>query len=254
MMAFAPAFLALTSTTWPLSVWLRTVPLARYGPRYYILDRGDFLPGTPSPQWQKAPVQRVLELSAGRRALWSCAVAKVERPSIEFTVTDLKASDQVECTCVESVEADNARLIDFANTRSHQYDLIFAAHALCTCRCVGSPIEFARACHGAHPAALDSAGRSVARTCGGVPLAAEAVDGFVRAIAILLRPGAGIAIFDQEAGWPFGLERRLRDSAKSHGLHFTVRRGPLWTNTNYVLSAEPLVDDVSLDVLQRSAR
>ena len=200
-------------------------------------------------------IARKTELSAGRHALWSCTVAKV-RPSVAFVATDLTAPERLEDSgCVECATADNTRLIEFADARpDDEYDLIFAAHTMCTCRCAGSPIAFARAWCGAQPAPLDAAGKPVARTCGGLPLSAESVDGFVRAIALLLRPDSGIAIFDQEAGWPFGLETRLRGAAEAHGLHFSVRRGPLWTNTNYVLSAAPLVDDVSQDVLQRSVR
>ena len=59
---------------------------------------------------------------------------------------------------------------------------------------------------------------------------------------------------EQEGGWPWGLERRLRAAAARHNLTLSVRRGPLLTNFDYVLSAAPLVDDVSSDPWQRDAR
>merc|ERR1712125_224605 len=70
----------------------------------------------------------------------------------------------------------------------------------------------------------------------------------------LMHPSTGITIYDQEGGWPFGLERMLRKAAQRHGLHFYVRRGPFWTNVDYVLSVCELEDDVSVDLLQRDVR
>ena len=90
-------------------------------------------------------------------------------------------------------------------------------------------------------------------TCGGLRLESQAVDEFVLAIATLLTP-RGVAVFDQEGGWPFGLEAMLRRSASRAGLHFYSRRGPMGTNFSYLLSSRPLADDVSDDPLQRDAR
>ena len=86
-----------------------------------------------------------------------------------------------------------------------------------------------------------------ARTCGGVALDPAGVDGFVAELQPLLREGTGVALFDQEGGWPWGLEQRLRASAAQRGLHLYVRRGPFLTNFGYVLSAAPLADDLSGD-------
>ena len=91
-------------------------------------------------------------------------------------------------------------------------------------------------------------------TCGGVPLSRSGVDVFAGGVAQLLRPGAGVAVFDQEGGWPFGLETLLREAAPRHGLTLHTRRGPFLTNVNYALSAAPLDDDVASDPLQRTAR
>ena len=124
------------------------------------------------------------ELSAGRRALWSHAAASA-RPSVEFIATALRyANEECASDLVEVAPADNARLIEFAEERAGAFDLIFASHTMCTCRCAASPGAYARALQGTEPATLDAAGRPVARTCGGVPLTHESVDSFVRAIAV----------------------------------------------------------------------
>ncbi len=142
---------------------------------------------------------------------------------------------------VASVSADNTQLPrSDALAAAAPFDLVFASHALCTCQWPLDPTAF-----------LASAG---ARTCGGVGLDQAGVDAFVGGLAPLLRRPAGVALFDQEGGWPFGLERRLRAAATAHDLHLYVRRGPLLTNFGYVLSAAPLVDDVSADPFQRDAR
>ena len=102
------------------------------------------------------------------------------------------------------------------------------------------------------PASCAAAPRS---TCGGVPLDnPRAIYRFVGGLKTLLDPSRGVAVFDHEGGWPFGLETTLRRAARFHRLHFYVRRGPLWTNFDYVLSAAALEDDVSNDPLQASAR
>lgn len=82
----------------------------------------------------------------------------------------------------------------------------------------------------------------------------SSVRHFARGISALLTPSSGIAIFDQEGGWPFGFESILRSEASAAGLYCYTRRGPLWTNFNYVLSAAPLADDISPDPLQQTAR
>ena len=118
---------------------------------------------------------------------------------------------------------------------------------LCTCEWPLRPLEYFQCvpCGG---------GRDAPCTCGGVPLNREGVDAFVGGVSALLTKPRGVAVFDHEGGWPFGLESLLRQAAKSHGLHLYTRRGPLFTNFDYVLSAAPLRDDVSGDILQRTAR
>lgn len=145
---------------------------------------------------------------------------------------------------VRAVVADNNQLGDLEEAHE-PFDLIFAGHALCTCEWPLRPLEHVRAARGGCTEAPC--------TCGGVPLTREGADGFVGGISSLLaRPG--VAIFDQEGGWPWGIETHLRAAAAARGLHFYVRRGPMFTNFDYVLSSTPLKDDVSNDLLQRTAR
>ena len=62
-----------------LGRWLRDVPLARKSPRYYasLFASGEFSSSAASKDWPCCcPVNRVLELSAGSEASWSCAVAQ----------------------------------------------------------------------------------------------------------------------------------------------------------------------------------
>merc|ERR1740122_106124 len=120
------------------------------------------------------------------------------------------------------------------------FDVIYGSHALCTCKWVANPLGFSR--------------RGGGVTCGGLRIEPEAVRQFVQGVARLLTPDAGVAIFDQEGGWPFGLEELLREEAKAANLFFYVRRGPLFTNFDYILSNVPLDDDVKSDPLQVTAR
>ena len=57
----------------------------------------------------------------------------------------------------------------------------------------------------------------IACTCGGIPISHDGVGSFVGSIASVLSSD-GIAVFDQEGGWPFGLERLLREACAGHGL------------------------------------
>ena len=68
-------------------------------------------------------------------------------------------------------------------------------------------------------------------------------------------PERGVAVFDQEGGWALNdFDGALRRAAAAHGLQCYVRRGPLFTTFDYVLSKRRLDDDVSSDPLQRTAR
>ena len=67
-------------------------------------------------------------------------------------------------------------------------------------------------------------------------------------------PGRGVAVFDQEGGWPFGLETMMRDAVRRRDAHLLVRRGPIGTNVDYIISRQALTDDVSSDPLQRVSR
>ena len=220
-----------------LSRLLRTVPLARRTPLYYLVNRyGEFgrLADPTTTGWVDLPVSTVLELSAGRSCRWSRSVAAA-RPDARVTAADLLPPLACEpCdAAVESVACDNADLGAFARQSGQTYDLVYGSHVLCTCKFVAGARE----------------------TCGGVGADVESVDRFVDGLAALLRPRSGIAVFDHEAGWPFGLERKFRVAARRNAMAFYVRRGPLFTNANYVFSADPaLVDDVSPDVLQRTSR
>ena len=235
------------SMTPPLSLAaiLRAVPLARQSPEYYatVFVDGEATFAAPDPQlWAKAalPTGNVLELGAGRFARWSTAVGKapLTRSQVAADLTPPA------CGCAECIAADNTRLEELAAARPQSFDLIYGSHVLCTCRWVASPLRFARG--------ADSGTTAV--TCGGLPIDKSAVDNFVASLGQLLEPSNGVAVFDQEGGWAFGLESELRRAATANGLHFYVRRGPLWTNFDYVFSTTPLIDDVSSDSWQRDAR
>ncbi|KAL1521706.1 hypothetical protein AB1Y20_021361 [Prymnesium parvum] len=230
----------------PLSLasLLRAVPLARRSPSYYVtifVDGESTFSSPEEDQWAAVPRGKVLELSAGRFARWSQRVSK------EFEHTRAVAADLVppSCSCAECIAVDNARLDQLAaSEHARSFDLIFGSHMMCTCQWVLSPGRY-----------LSGANEGqTAVTCGGVPIEPAGVDLFVQSVGQLLHPKCGIAIFDQEGGWPFGLESELRRAAKTQGLHFYTRKGPLWTNFDYVLSTVPLLDDVSPDAWQRDVR
>ena len=262
-----------------VSSYLSSVPLARRDPRYYtsFFSSGEFGPTPPAKnlKWPRS-VSNVLELSAGKNAAWSRAVVAASPPGMRSVcASDLQPPDA--STGVSCIAVDNRHLQLLAANRGQSFDLIFASHALCTCRWPLSPLRYVQASR-AEPAdaagaaaaanAADAADddadcndgndgdndNAVATTCGGIAISDAGVDNFVAGLAALLRPGAGVAVFDQEGGWSFGLERRMRKAAEARGLHFYVRRGPLWTNFDYVLSATPLEDDISRDPLQLDAR
>ena len=229
-----------------LAAILRAVPLARRSPAYYatVFVDGEATFSTPDAQlWESTlPTRNVLELGAGRFARWSTSLGEATSPLARHQVAaDLTAPT---CGCAECIQADNTRLDELAAARPQTFDLIYGSHVLCTCRWVASPWRYFRG------AGSDTA----AVTCGGVPIERFAVDRFVGSLGTLLEPAGGVAVFDQEGGWPFGLESELRRAADANGLHFYVRRGPLWTNFDYVLSTAPLLDDVSTDGWQRDAR
>ena len=251
----------LTSASTPtrLSSLLSEVPLARRSTQYYgnFIATGEFGPSAPQPPTWPVALRNVLELSAGQNASWSSAVATSTSQSagVNLCAADLKPPICPEGP-VECIAVDNTNLAALAAERAGSFDLLYASHALCTCRWPLSPTRYAqaRACACGGDGAASNELVQHPTTCGGIAIEQSAVDDFVAGVASLLKPGAGVAIFDQEGGWSWGLETLLRDAARAHGLHFYTRRGPLWTNFDYVLSAKKLADDVSTDVLQRSAR
>ena len=243
---------------------LRVLPLARRGVGYYtgLLRDGEFGygPMETAPSWLAQA--RVLELSAGRRARWSRAVAQAA-PEATLVAADVVApeeDDDADPPGLTRVVADNCAL-EALRCEHAPFDVIFGGHALCTCEWVVSLPAHANAARLASQPAAEtressdpSAPAPCPCSCGGVPLSRSGVDSFARGVGSLLTPSGGVAVFDQEGGWPFGLETLLRDAASRHSLHLYVRRGPLLTNVNYVLSRRPLEDDVAVDPLQRSAR
>lgn len=175
------------------------------------------------------------------------------RSTTECGAPEKKAqcSEQARVRVRGSIVCDNRDLSQLE--RLGPFDVIFAGHALCTCRWPTDVPAFASAAMDARRDGCSAADADAPCTCGGIALSRDGVDSFTRGVAGLLAPD-GVALFDQEGGWPFGLETQLRSAAATHGLNLYVRRGPLWTNMNYVLSESPLVDDVSADPLQRAAR
>eukprot|EP00310_Coccolithus_braarudii_P020039 CAMPEP_0183341072 /NCGR_PEP_ID=MMETSP0164_2-20130417/7404_1 /TAXON_ID=221442 /ORGANISM="Coccolithus pelagicus ssp braarudi, Strain PLY182g" /LENGTH=364 /DNA_ID=CAMNT_0025511303 /DNA_START=289 /DNA_END=1383 /DNA_ORIENTATION=+ len=261
-----------------LSSYLRSVPLARRTARYFIspFDVGAFEPASADvAAWRALAVDDLLELSAGQAALWASAVAAsgaVKRVHAADLQPPSPSCDSVWCIALNnsrlkhdllasrlrrshtmlSSGADDSRSSDDDGEREvceGVYDLVFGAHTLCTCTWVCAPHRFAAV---GLDTQCNQAGAPA--TCGGVRLDTASVDAFVGALKQLLRPGSGVALFDQEGGWPWGLERRLRAAATRHGLHFYVRRGPGGTNWDYIFSERELDDDVSIDPLQRDAR
>ena len=225
----------------------RTVPLARRSLGYYssFLASGEFgrsCAGNSRAPWLEN--SRLLELSAGKEAAWSCAVSAAGR--VDVVATDLEPPEAAGVTCLS---ADNTQLgSNVQLAAAAPFDLVFASHALCTCRWPLEPAAYLAAYLTAAPRG------ATARTCGGIALDSAGVDGFIAQLHPLLQEGTGVALFDQEGGWPWGLEQRLRASAAQRGLHLYVRRGPFLTNFGYLLSVAPLADDLSDDPLQRDAR
>ena len=247
-MAASLLTLSHTALTLPPTVGelFRTVPLARRSLGYYssFPATGEFGRCENSRAWPEN--SRVLELSAGREAAWSCAVSATGRVGV--VATDLEPPEPPAAAGVTCMSADNTKLgSNAALAAAAPFDVVFASHALCTCQWPLNPAAYLAAY-------LTAAPDGAARTCGGVALDPAGVDGFVAELQPLLREGTGVALFDQEGGWPWGLEQRLRASAAQRGLHLYVRRGPFLTNFGYVLSTAPLVDDLSGDPLQRDAR
>eukprot|EP00747_Dinoflagellata_sp_TGD_P102075 gnl/TRDRNA2_/TRDRNA2_168551_c1_seq1.p1 gnl/TRDRNA2_/TRDRNA2_168551_c1~~gnl/TRDRNA2_/TRDRNA2_168551_c1_seq1.p1 ORF type:complete len:478 (+),score=47.15 gnl/TRDRNA2_/TRDRNA2_168551_c1_seq1:91-1524(+) len=221
-----------TRVNMTLQEWLTTVPQARRQRAYWSYSMNYSFSATAD-----VPLGHVLELSAGRVPRWSRALAA--RGNVACVVAgDIESPNSAPgVTCIA---LDNTRMKLDNNSLPVSFDLIFGSHALCTCEFVTDPLGFLR-------------GAGDGYTCGGISIEAAAVDDFVASIAKLLKP-QGLAIFDQEGGWPFGLEKMLREAASRHGLTFYVRRGPLSTNFNYILARGQLEDDVSSDPLQQLAR
>ena len=227
-----------------LGQWLAAAPLARRSPEYYgaFLTSGEFMPN------RDAAVElskllpddaTVLELSAGKTAQWSRAVRQ-KCCKINLLAADLEPPDAG--NGIQSLALDNTRILD-DTIPCNEFALIYGSHALCTCRWPGALLAFAA-----------RAGDPAAVTCGGLPIERRAVHNFVKSLGAKLDRRNGVAIFDQEGGWPWGLEALLREAAEAEGLYFYVRKGPLLTNFDYVFCTVPLEDDVSPDFLQRSAR
>ena len=189
----------------------RTVPLARRSLGYYssFLASGEFGRCRSSRSWPCN--SRVLELSAGKEAAWSCAVSAAGRAAV--VATDLEPPEPPAAANVVCMSADNTNLgSNAALAAAAPFDLVFGSHALCTCQWPLDPAAYLAAY-------LTAAPDCAARTCGGVPLDQAGVDGFIEELQPLLREGTGVAVFDQEGGWPWGLEERLRASAAQRGLH-----------------------------------
>lgn len=239
----------------PVSVWLKHVPGARLQPGYWtsFASSGEFAP-SPSPLelWpirrptrRAATAPRLLELSAGNGALWSAAVLRgsAARLAPEIVAGDL-APPRAKPRGVRTCAIDNTALLPYARRARRRwrdrrgFDVIYGSHLLCTCRWVLDPLAYA---------SRDGDGT----TCGGLRIERASVAAFVNGLSALLTP-TGVAIFDQEGGWPFGLEALLHEAATARGLHLHVARGPLLTNFSYVLSKAPLHDDVARDPLQVS--
>ena len=127
--------------------------------------------------------------------------------------TDLEPPEPPAAANVVCMSADNTNLgSNAALAATAPFDLVFGSHALCTCQWPLDPAAYLAAY-------LTAAPDCAARTCGGVPLDQAGVDGFIEELQPLLREGTGVAVFDQEGGWPWGLEERLRASATQRGLH-----------------------------------
>ena len=188
----------------------RTVPLARRSLGYYssFLASGEFGRCRCSRSWPCD--SRVLELSAGKEAAWSCAVSAAGRAAV--VATDLEPPEPPAAANVVCMSANNTDLgSNAALAAAAPFDLVFGSHALCTCQWPLDPAAYLAAY-------LTAAPVCAARTCGGVPLDRAGVDGFIEELQPLLREGTGVAVFDQEGGWPWGLEERLRASAAQRGL------------------------------------
>ena len=126
--------------------------------------------------------------------------------------TDLEPPEPPAAANVVCMSANNTDLgSNAALAAAAPFDLVFGSHALCTCQWPLDPAAYLAAY-------LTAAPDCAARTCGGVPLDQAGVDGFVAELQPLLREGTGVAVFDQEGGWPWGLEERLRASAAQRGL------------------------------------
>jgi len=189
----------------------RSVPLARRSLGYYssFLASGEFGRCRSSRSWPCN--SRVLELSAGKEAAWSCAVSAAGRAAV--VATDLEPPEPPAAANVVCMSANNTDLgSNAALAAAAPFDLVFGSHALCTCQWPLDPAAYLAAY-------LTAAPDCAARTCGGVPLDQAGVDGFIEELQPLLREGTGVAVFDQEGGWPWGLEERLRASAAQRGLH-----------------------------------
>ncbi|KAL3909724.1 MAG: hypothetical protein SGPRY_009324 [Prymnesium sp.] len=225
-----------------LSALLRAVPLARGRVEYYgsmLLDgQATFSPPQPS-LWTPLRLGSLLELGAGTHARWS------EQIGAGGVATSVVASDlkPPACTCADCIAADITQLDQLSPTYGASFDLIFGAHVMCTCRWPASPLRYLRGARGGEAAV----------TCGGLSIEPCSVDKFVGSLRMLLSE-EGVAIFDQEGGWPFGLEAELRRAAASEGMHFYTRKGPLLTNFDYVFSMKPLDDDLSSDAWQVDSR
>lgn len=239
----------------PVSKWLQDVPGARLKPGYWTGPfTGDYNPSPSSPsKWplRRPEAPRLLEMSTGRKALWSNAVAKAALAEEEgvpcnplITAGDIEPpSPRVARPPVQPVKLNTMKLKEFAVScaeNSTTYDVIYGAHLLCTC-----PI---------FPNIAELVAGTPVTTCGGLEITQESVRRFVQGVSLLLAPDSGVAIFDHECGWPLGLEKLLREESAAANLFFYVRRGPVWTNTNYVLSKIELEDDISRDPLQFTLR
>ena len=140
----------------------RTVPLARRSLGYYssFLASGEFGRCRSSRSWPCD--SRVLELSAGKEAAWSCAVSAAGRAAV--VATDLEPPEPPAAANVVCMSANNTDLgSNAALAAAAPFDLVFGSHALCTCQWPLDPAAYLAAY-------LTAAPDCAARTCGGVPL------------------------------------------------------------------------------------
>ena len=183
-----------------LSAYLRAVPLAARA-RLLRSSCGDAPCAADENAWN-SPRFRAAEAWRRQTARWTQSVAALG--GARRLVAAVLAPPA--CDCAKCVAADNRDLGALASAQA-PFDLVYGAHVLCTCQA---------------PAFLAAAAPRA--TCGGVPLDnPRAVFRFVGGLKTLLDPSRGVAVFDHEGGWPFGLETTPA-ARRFHRLHLRAPR------------------------------